>query len=98
MNAQAELFSVDRFEAFMKFHTENPQVFRIFQERALEMIKTGRKHYSARTILEVARWDIHLQTNGEPFKINNNHIPFYANLFREIHPQHGEFFRARVAQ
>ena len=97
MNAQAELFSVDRYEAFIKFHHENPQVFRIFQERALEMIKTGRKHYSARTILEVARWDIHLQTNGEPFKINNNHIPFYAKLFSEAQPEHRNFFRKREA-
>jgi len=93
--AQPDFFTTDNYAKWESFHHENPQVWQEFEQRALEMIQAGRKHYSARAILEVARWSIHLQTNDQEFKINNNHIPYYAKLFREVHPNHAEFFRTR---
>lgn len=95
MNQQALFVSDESFCRFLDFHHENPMVYRIFQEMAFEMLATGRKHYSARAIMEVARWRIDLQTTGEPFKLNNNHTPWYSKMFMEAHPEHEGFFRTR---
>lgn len=96
MNAQVQLFN-DPFERFLRFHQQNPHVYRIFEQRAKEMIAAGRSHYSARAIMEVVRWDIHIQTTGEDFKIDNNHVPFYARMFLKSNPEHSDFFRTRQA-
>lgn len=95
MNAQVDLFTCSHEQKFYEFHRANPQVWIEFEQKALEMIKAGRRHYSARAILEVARWSIHLQTTDEEFKVNNNHIPYYARMFRANHPEHAGFFRTR---
>jgi hypothetical protein len=92
---QEEMFISPRFNSFLRFHKNNPKVYQYFEARAFEMIQAGHKNFSARTILEVARWDINLQTNGKPFKIDNNHVPFYAKMFMKANPQHEGFFRTR---
>lgn len=100
MNAQAQpdFFSDSNFDKWVRFHDQNRHVWELFEKRALEMIATGRKHYGARTIMEVARHDINLRTKSDDeFKINNNHIPYYARLFREVHPEYSEFFKIREA-
>ena len=36
-----------------------------------------------------------LQTTGVKYKLTNNHTPYYARLFKQQHPQYGEFFMYR---
>ena len=92
---QTGLFDEDSGTKFFKFHESNPFVYQIFCKRTIQMIQAGRRHYSARAIIEVVRWDIDVQTSAEEFKINNNHIPFYARMFMTAYPEHDGFFRTR---
>ena len=92
---QSGLFDEDNSTKFFKFHESNPFVYQTFCKRTIQMIEAGRKHYSARAIIEVVRWDIDVQTSAEEFKINNNHIPFYARMFMTAYPEHDGFFRTR---
>jgi hypothetical protein len=80
---------------FKKFHRKNPNVFTLFKELAFKMLKTGRAKYSARTIIEVIRWDRDLQTVGEVFKINGDFVPLYVRLLIYQSPEFGEFFELR---
>jgi len=73
-------------EQFDKFDAEHPEFWYEFNYRANVMLSKGFKHYSARTIFEVARWHSDLGLKGKPiqYKINNNWIPFYARKWNEF--------------
>jgi len=72
-------------QEFNKFDAEHPEFWREFSYRANVMFSQGFKHYSARTIFEVARWHSDLDSRGKlnQYKINNNWIPFYARKWNE---------------
>lgn len=59
---------------------EAQAIYSEFETRALEVAR-HRKHYSARTIVEVLRWDSLLRDGGDEYKISNNWIPGLARLF-----------------
>lgn len=81
---------------FLAFHRENPHVWELFQRFALDAIRSGRRHYSARAIVHRIRWHYEVETaRTDDFKINNNHSPYYARLFAERHPEHARFFEYR---
>lgn len=93
MNAQMPLFAKD--EKWLKFHQDNPAVWKAFEALTFKMISAGRKTYSAGTIIGVVRFRIDETTTDDEFKINNHHIAWYARLFMEVHPQHEGFFKIR---
>lgn len=93
--AQRSLLADDPAERFFTFHRENPRVFKLFELYTMQAINSGRKSYGARAIFERVRWDVDIQTKGDPFKINNDLIPMYARLFAEVHPEHASFFEFR---
>ncbi len=66
--------------AFLDYHHKNPEVFSLFRDIALRLYQRGVRHYGARCIMEVVRYESALRTAGEPWRINNNHIPFFARL------------------
>ena len=78
-----------RQEQFDKFDREHPEFWNEFSYRAYIMMEKGRKHYSARTIFEVLRWHSDLDSRGRllrnPYKVQNNWIPFYAKKFNEVY-------------
>lgn len=82
--------------AFVDFHGQNPEVWRLFQRFALEAVESGRAHYSARTLIDRIRWHVEIETRGDELKINNNFGPYYARLFHRAHPEHDGFFRNRL--
>lgn len=92
---QQDIFGDDNFSKWMKFHKANPLVWKLFERYALEAINSGRRHYSARTIMERVRWHAEVTTKGGSFKLNNNHVPYYARLFIQTHPEHADFFETR---
>lgn len=77
---------------FLKFKSENPQVFDHFAKMAKQIKRTGREKYSARTIFEVLRWHLDIETHGEVFKISNDFIPMYVRLLISQEPDFEEFF------
>ena len=106
MNAQPELdFSAPDprrrtrtdqiLDAFAKFHSENPEVWALFQRFALNVISSGRANYSANAIFERIRWHTEIETNTAEVKLSNNFRAYYARMFHLAHPLHDGFFRNR---
>ena len=83
------------YEAFLKFHGQNPRVWGLFEEFALECVRKGFKHYSADAIMHRVRWETDVVTEGDTFKVNNNYVTYYARMFHTNHPEHSTFFKLR---
>ena len=79
------------------FHGEHPEVWTLFCIYTRDRIARGFEHYGAPAIFERIRWESAKPTyaKGEAFKLNNNHIPFYARRFMRVYPEHEGFFRTR---
>jgi hypothetical protein len=66
-----------------------------FAKEALR-IAAVRKHYSARTIVEVIRHESAIaDTQGKGFKVNNNRAPHLARVFAKAYPNHAALFSMR---
>lgn len=88
--------SVTLEEKFIKYHENNPNVYRLFIGFAHELIAAGRKKLSASLIIERIRWEVNVQTvSDDNFKITNNHTAFYARKFMNDFPEYVGYFRTR---
>lgn len=86
----------DNWEArFEAFHRDNPHVYELFKKYTLEAIASGRETYSTISIFERIRWYTDIETQGDPFKINQNFATYYGRQFMRDHPEHDGFFRTR---
>ncbi len=96
MMHQQTLFGSELEAAFLEFHEANPRVWELFASYAWQLIRAGRRHYSARAVIHRIRWHMDVETvGGDGFKINNNHSPYYARMFRRKFPLYGAFFHVR---
>lgn len=88
---------VDEYpDGFFHWLPKNRKVYREFERRALQMARTNRQRYSARTIVEVMRWDSDIADSETTFKINGNYVPGMARLFMATHGQaYPRFFELR---
>ena len=80
-----------------RFHLAHPEVWREFERITLSFIHRGWRHYSADGVMHIVRY--HTQAgdaSGDTYKINNNHVSWYARKFAAAHPQHADFFAFRV--
>ena len=59
------------------------------------MIRSGRSRYSQRTIAHRIRWHVAIDTRSDDFKLNNNHVAFYARKFEQEFPAYRGFFELR---
>jgi hypothetical protein len=76
---------------------ENWHVYLAFEQEALALIRNGRTHYSARTILEVLRHESAISEGPDKqFKLNNHAAPELARVFALLHPEHIDFFEYRA--
>ena len=75
---------------------ENMKVLDRFAEQAHAVRKTGRDHYSARTIIEVLRHNSMIEDNDPNYKINNNITPLMARISMNIFPELNGFFQLRT--
>jgi hypothetical protein len=80
---------------FEDFNAVNPKVYALFCQFTQEVIDAGFTSYSAYAIMHRVRWEGAVVTKGDPYKISNNHIPFYARLYAQEHPKYKEFFLLR---
>lgn len=74
---------------------ENRNVWRAFEREANRAWARGRRHYSARTIIEFLRHETALADDGADFKINGNNVPDLARLYRLRHPERAGLFETR---
>ena len=72
---------------FVKFHLKNPHVYVLFKKFVFMDIEAGKKFLSARNIFERIRPEVVTTTGSEwnvalkkPFKLNQEHSPYYARL------------------
>jgi hypothetical protein len=92
-----ETFSKETVKNFLVFHRDNPNVYDLFEELALEMLNTGRKRYSARAIIETMRWhhDLKTRSSDTRFKFSDHHYPIYVRLLVARRPEFDGFFIMR---
>jgi hypothetical protein len=89
--------NVDLFrDDFPTWLASNRHVWDAFVREADRIRLHGRKHYSARTIIEVLRHASALAERGGVWKINNNLAPDLARLYVLRYPEAGDFFEFRV--
>lgn len=70
-------------------------VVKMFERFALEVIASGRRHYSARAILHRIRWYENIERRRDDFKCNNNWTPALSRWFMAKYPKHDGFFETR---
>lgn len=93
---QLDLFTPDPKQAkFERYHAENPEIWEEFKRVTFELIKAGRKHYSADGILHAIRFNTAIR-GGKDFKINNNYSSMYSRMFTANFPEHKDFFEQRI--
>lgn len=95
VNANLDLFP----STFLAYLPDNLPVYEAFEREALNVIRKGRSHYSARTIIEVLRHNSTL--SEEPagcFKLNDWHTPYLSRLFGLMHPKHADLFERRESK
>ena len=83
---------------FHEFHEANPEIYDLIKHFAMIAIKSGREHYGMQSVIERVRWHTTVETDGSPYKVNNNHAAYYTKLFNEEFPQYAGFFRTRNMQ
>lgn len=81
--------------AFSRFHAANPAVYKLFKKYALQATRAGRKNFGVAMIWERMRWHTMVETQGDAYRLNNNHRAYYARMFMSDYPAHREFFRTR---
>jgi len=74
----------------------NPHIWSAFAREASRVWGRGRRHYSARTIVEVLRHESALAEVGGEWKITNNVIPDLARLYVQTYPERASLFEFRV--
>lgn len=84
-----------RLEAWRKFDDQHPEVYTLFCQMARQA-QARRPRYSARTILEVMRWNFMLNEDGDGgFKLNDHFSPFYVRKLIDEDTTFSEFFELR---
>lgn len=79
--------NADQFtQRFLEYLPSNTHVFEAFAREALRIRASGRKHYSARTIIEVLRHQSALGEQTGDWKLNDHHTPYLARLFDLVYP------------
>jgi len=77
------------------WHKENPHVYLLFDKFTRQAISRGHKNLSGWLIVNRIRWETSIVTTGEDFKISNDHIAFYARLWKAKHPEHKDLFTTK---
>jgi hypothetical protein len=78
---------------FQQYHQSNPHIYELYKAVAIRLIQQNRRIIGSAHIFQTMRFDYQFQTNGDPFKINNNFAPMYSRKFVLEHPQYGHLFK-----
>lgn len=80
---------------FATFHAANPHVLKALTRLADEARLQGRKRIGMKALVERARWDLGLRTDGKPYRLNNNLTSRYARLIASTRPELAPLFQFR---
>ena len=81
---------------FAEWLEANWHVWTTFDREATRIWKRGRRHYSARTIVEWLRHETAVAEQGGEFKLNGNFVPDMSRLWAMFEPGRDGFFETRV--
>jgi hypothetical protein len=95
-----QLALIDPVEAeFVEWIRANQPIVEACREIALEWYRNGNDKFSAKTLVEVVRWQHgigHVDTDGSGFKINNNYTSRLARHIVQTTPElPSDFFQTR---
>ena len=78
---------------FQQWMEDNWSIWKAFHRKAYTMQCSGRKRYSAMTLVGVIRYETDLREKHGHFKIRNEAAPRMARLYNELSKT--EFFRRK---
>ena len=98
MNEQLPLiFDRSKYrDDFAEWLVANPHIWSAFCTKANQVWARGRRHYSARTSVEVMRHESAIAEVGGEWKINGNYVPDLARLYMESFPDRSGLFETRL--
>ena len=76
---------------------KNPQVWVLFQKYANEALASGRKYFSARTIIERIRWDSSVVERQSALKISDHVSPYLGRKLMAEDVRFQGFFRTKIS-
>lgn len=84
-------------EAFENFDKANPEVYNLFEMKALMAHKLGKKKISSKLLINVIRWEVMMDTEDTTcnFKINDSYTSHYARKFARLNPSLASMFNYR---
>lgn len=82
-------------ERFAAFHAENPHIASELEERAVRLLRAGRKRIGVKMIVEALRYDWAIRTDAPDYKINNSFASAYARLLIFRRPELAEVIEVR---
>lgn len=83
-------------QSFRAFHAANPHVYDRLVELARKWrAKRGSDRLGIGMLFERLRWDLAMQTTGEPLKLNNNYRALYARKIMRSEPDLANIFETR---
>jgi len=85
-------YSGEQMRRFLKFHHDNPAVYKEFKRLAKQWKDSGKNRCSAALLGNVLRWHVSLETTDEEFRINNNWLPLFARMLAFQHSEYLDFF------
>lgn len=91
----ATLSFEEKKKAWWEWHKANPHVWQLFERFSYEAVNKERKKISHWLIINRIRWETNIVTTGADFKISNDHIAFYARLWKARHPEHKDLFTTK---
>jgi hypothetical protein len=77
---------------FLAFHSDNREVFNLFERFSLEAKSAGRTRFSHWMVANRIRWFTTIETSGRDFKLSNDYIALYARMVVAKHPELENFF------
>lgn len=92
----AEAHALQFRAGFLAWLVANVHVWAAFEREANRVWHRGRRHYSARTLIEHLRHETALADDGADFKLNNNAAPDLARLYLLRYPERGDLFELRA--
>lgn len=94
---ERDLTTPERFE---EFHAENPAFYAALVQLARRFRDaTGRTEVGIQRLVEIARWDMQIATQGaEEFKVNNNFGAYYSRLIMLQERDLAGMFHIRAAE
>lgn len=77
------------------FDAANPQVYAKLVEITAFVVAAGKTRYGIAAIFERLRWILEFETDGNPYKLNNNYRAFYVRRLVAEHPEFASIFELR---